>query len=47
MVRMTISLESTFAGVMSTDEWIASLAARDNIFSANPRAVAGRHYLSY
>jgi nicotinamidase-related amidase len=42
-----VVMESTFAAVISTDEWIASLKSRerpprDNIFSSNQRAVAGR-----
>lgn len=43
----TVVMASTFAAVLSTDEWIASLdggkpAPRDNIYASNQRAIAGR-----
>lgn len=42
-----VVMQSTFAAVMSTDEWIANLASgkpaeRDNIFVSNQRYVASR-----
>jgi nicotinamidase-related amidase len=44
---VTVVMESAYAAVLSTDEWIDSLgtgkhAPRDNIYLSNQRAIAGR-----
>nr|WP_175041578.1 cysteine hydrolase family protein [Duganella vulcania] len=44
---VTVVMESAYAAVMSTEDWIASLetdkhAPRDNIYLSNQRAITGR-----